>query len=188
MAEISKTGFWTGDSAHVHHVHCPPLAQWIVDFLKDQKDKQIYDFGCGMGKYLKTLQDAGFKKLQGFEGDPPRKGDYFNNIYCQDLTQPFTLPEKGNCIFLEVAEHVPAQYETQLLKNVTDACDNILISSWAIRGQGGFGHVNCLDNHEAIDRFEKLGFTYLEKESKDGRSIIDSSAGWFKNTLMIFKR
>lgn len=187
MSEIAETGFWLGDTAHIHHVYCSPLAKWIIDFLKEDIDKQTYDFGCGLGNYLLALQGAGFTKLQGYEGDPPVK-KVFDNIFQQDLTKPFVVPEKGNCIFLEVAEHVPAEFEEQLLNNVASACDGKLITSWAIRGQAGFGHINCLDNHEAIDRITRLGFKYSEEDSLGARGVIDESAPWFKNTLLIFEK
>ena len=60
--------------------------------------------------------------------------------------------------------------------------------SWANRGQGGDGHVNCLDNHEVINKLEKLNFRYCKDVSAEARSIDLSSAPWFKNTIMIFEK
>jgi hypothetical protein len=75
-----------------------------------------------------------------------------------------------------------------MLNNVVSACKDKIITSWAIRGQAGFGHVNCLDNHESINKFESLGFKYLKQDSEEARSIDLSSAPWFKNTILIFDR
>ena len=92
---ISGTGFWDAQSAHLFHGHSQPLVNWIANYL--EKDKQIYDFGCGTGQYLKRLSDAGFQELLGFEGDPPVQRE-FPHIVQQDLTKSFILPKKGNVI------------------------------------------------------------------------------------------
>jgi len=187
--EIAPTGYWssTDPTLDKEHHNCRPLAQWLIDYLSEDKETPIYDFGCGFGFYLNELKKAGFQNVTGFEGDPP-VNKLFNNIKTQDLTKPFSVPQKGTCIFLEVAEHVPAQYEDALLDNVIKACDKKIIMSWAVRGQHGKGHVNCLNNDEAIAKFEKLGFRYCEEDSLAARQIDLSIAPWFKNTIMIFEK
>ena len=62
--------------------------------------------------------------------------------------------------------------------------------SWAIRGQKGWGHVNCLNNDEVIDKLTKKGLIYLPEESAAARAtIIDGdTCPWFKNTVLIFKK
>jgi hypothetical protein len=192
---MSNTGYWESKDLHMSHGYSLPLVNWITAYLKDQKEKQVYDFGCGTGQYLNKLNEAGFKKLMGFDGVVPENKE-FDNIKSQDLAVPFILPEKGNCIFLEVAEHVPAQYEKILLDNIVGACNDKLIMSWAVRGQGGFGHVNCLNNDEVINRMAARGMIYLKEDTESARKVIvsdvlDISGGhlpWFKNTLLIFKK
>lgn len=188
MKEIAETGYWNGETAHHHHVHSKELSDWIVNFLKerDQLTTYISDFGCGLGNYLKDLKEAGFNRLIGFEGDIP-VNKVFDNIYKQDLTKPF-LSALGNVISLEVGEHIDAKYMDTYLENIQAACSDYLITSWAVRGQGGFGHVNELDNHEIIPHFEKRGFKLLEKETQEARSVIQDNAWWFRNTILIFKK
>ena len=84
MSEISNTGYWKSETAHIHHVYCPPLSKWIINYLKNFKEKPLYDFGCGLGMYLYDLELDGFSKTKGFEGDPPIK-KACNNITKQDL-------------------------------------------------------------------------------------------------------
>lgn len=189
ISKISETGFWSGESAHVHHVHSKPLSQWICKFLSEDKDKRIYDMGCGLGNYLKDLANAGFTDLVGFEGDIP-VNKVFSNIWRQDLTKPINeaLVNKGNVICLEVGEHIPAEFQDQLLQNIKQLCNGYLIMSWAVRGQVGFGHVNCLNNGEVIEIMERYGFKYLHGYSQDARAVIDDTTPWFKNTIMIFSR
>lgn len=185
---ISGTGYWESNTK-LYHVVCEPLCNWIINYLKNYKDIPLYDFGCGNGHYLKHFNDNGFNKLTGFEGKFPKYPE-FNNIIEQDLTKPFNVSEPGNCVFLEVAEHIPAQYEDIMLKNISNACSNKLIMSWAVRGQGGQGHVNCLDNEEVIDKMLDYGFKYLKRDTTIARKSIpdDNPYIWFKTTTMIFKK
>ena len=187
MKEIAETGYWNGETAHIHHVHSKELSEWICEFLKEDKAKITYDFGCGLGNYLKDLQEKGFSNLIGYEADPSKK-KVFEPIISKDLTIPFVLPIGGNVISLEVGEHIPKKYQDIYLDNVTKGCNGYLIISWAIKGQAGFGHVNCLDNHEIIPEIEKRGFKYLEKDSMSARSVIKDNAAWFRNTILIFKK
>lgn len=185
--EITKTGFWKNVEAN-HHGCCEELCQWIIKFFENEKDKPVYDFGCGIGQYSRRLSNAGFDVV-GFEGSVPPLRE-FGNIQEQDLSKPFTLPKKGNCVFLEVAEHIPAQFENVLLDNISNACDNKLVMSWALRGQGGWGHVNELNNEEAISRIEAKNFIYLPEQTLSARQAIpdNTKLPWFKNTTLIFEK
>lgn len=193
-SKISNTGYWSGDNAHVHHVHSFKLAQWISDLLSGKfsivsmpKDKRIYDFGCGMGEYLKQLDRDGFTNLVGFEGDVPVK-KVFDGIFQQDLTQPISeaFADKGDVIMLEVGEHVPQEFESALIDNVSRLCRGYLVLSWAIPGQDGYGHVNCKSNEDVIEMLRLKGFVYLPTLTEEARFNVDDNAPWFRNTLMVF--
>jgi SAM-dependent methyltransferase len=186
MNDIHENGFWSGETAYLHHHYCIELGKWVGDFIKD-KDKTIYDFGCGLGNYLNYLKEQNFTKLVGFEGEIP-KNKVYDLIIEKDLTVPFLLSEKGNVISFEVGEHIPKRFQDIYIDNITNNCNNYLIMSWAIIGQTGFGHVNCLDNEEVITEVTKRGFNYLEKESMEAREVILENTLWFKNTLLIFKK
>ena len=189
MKEIAKTGYWNGETAHLHHVHSQELSNWICEFLNQRifNYELIRDMGCGLGNYLKDLQEFGFTNLCGFEADIP-KNKVFDNIIQQDLTVPLEFSPKGVVISLEVGEHIPAEYMDVYLNNICNNCSNYLITSWAVRGQEGFGHINCLDNHEIIPLIEKRGFKLMKEETKEVRSVIKDNTWWFKNTILIFKK
>lgn len=188
--EISKTGYWNGETAHIHHCRSIPLENWIVDYFNKinyPKTKRYWDFGCGLGYYLKALKDAGFYGGIGIEGQIPVKKVY-SSIYALDITTSLKFTDKGIIICLEVMEHIPSQLTDRVLKNITSNCENKLILSWGIRNQEGFGHVNCLDNHEVIPIIESYGFSFLDQDTKDARSVIDDTTPWFKNTILIFQK
>jgi hypothetical protein len=191
MSEISKTGFWNGETAHHHHVHSEKLSEWIIKFLGDRGQTSIIDFGCGLGNYCKDIKDffGNWVDVLGVEGNKPKQAVYTNMIE-QDLTKSFLIDNFpcNTAISLEVGEHIPKEHMATYLDNITHHCEKYLITSWAVRGQEGFGHVNCLDNHEIIPEFEKRGFELMQKETEDARSVIEDKAHWFKNTLFVLKR
>lgn len=182
---ISTTGYWLNNVPTQEHKHSIQLSEWLCKYLSNYKKTQIIDFGCGQGNYLNDLKNNSFNKLLGVEGDPIENNNV--EIIKKDLTNDFNLDKKGVVISLEVGEHIPSFYQNTYLQNLKKHCDSILIMSWAIRGQGGYGHVNELNNDEIIPIIENLGFTYLENDTNDARSVITEDCYWFRNTLLVFK-
>jgi 2-polyprenyl-3-methyl-5-hydroxy-6-metoxy-1,4-benzoquinol methylase len=183
---ISETGFWYQNVANNSHLHSNTLCEYMSTIL--DKNKQIIDFGCGLGEYLSTFKEKGFEKLVGVEG---YKIDNFkfDNIKIQDLTEDFDLQIKGNVISLEVGEHIPKTYEDTFINNITKHCDNLLILSWAVPEQGGVGHCNEQPNDYIISKIVSKGFEFLENETKKIRNYPeDFCCPWFRNTLLIFKK
>lgn len=191
MNEISNTGFWNGETAHHHHVHSEKLSQWIYDFCLKHEIKYVTDFGCGLGEYLAKLSPILVSAI-GVEGSIPKQSK-FDNITQLDLTTDLLDSEYGYLfaqlgISLEVGEHIPTEFMGVYLDNITFHSKKYLITSWAVRGQAGFGHVNCLDNNEILPEFEKRGFELMEAETKQVRGVIEDKAHWFRNTLFVFKK
>jgi 2-polyprenyl-3-methyl-5-hydroxy-6-metoxy-1,4-benzoquinol methylase len=182
---ISSTGVWSDTLADNFHEYSVELGLWLVKNLN--KTKHVNDLGCGNGSYLKDLKNAGYKKLQGYDGKVP-SGKVFENILQQDLTHPFEVQTKGQVLCLEVGEHIPKEFEQVFLDNICNACDSTLILSWAIIGQTGGGHVNCQENDYVIAEAEKRGFEFKPEETKSIRETIGATCYWFKNTLMVFEK
>jgi len=182
-----RNGFWHPEFAKQHHVHSQKVSNWIMNFLSEDKETPIYDFGCGMGSYLSDLYNNGHKNVTGIEMFPP-KTDYEFTIKSQNLAESFRYETKGNVISLEVGEHLPSQHMDTYLDNITSHCSKYLIISWALRGQGGFGHFNELNNNEVIPQITKRGFEYLSEASMDARRDIEEDFWYFRNSIMVFKK
>lgn len=62
--------------------------------------------------------------------------------------------------------------------------------SWAVVGQTGWGHVNCVSNETAINKITNRGMKFLESETNEIRNMIsdDNPYPWFKNTTLIFRK
>jgi hypothetical protein len=190
MSEISETGYWNGETAHQHHVHSEKLSEWICMFIIEQEIVTMTDFGCGLGNYCYDVESLTMCQALGIEGNIPKQAVH-KHIEELDLTTDLTNSTDLTSelvLSLEVGEHIPKKHMATYLDNITNHAEQYLITSWAVRGQEGFGHVNCLDNHEIIPEFEKRGFQLMEKETEDARSIIEDKAHWFRNTLFVFKR
>lgn len=184
---IHETGYWPSNGIEGWHYHSKNVNDWIIEYLKNRKSETIYDFGCGLGDYLLNLHKNGFTDLIGFEGDPSRQHEGFQ-IIKQNLAEPFNLEKKGIIISLEVGEHIPLEYEKIFLENLYNNCSDLLILSWATRGQGGVGHYNEQNNDEIIPKVESLGFKLKESDTQDIRKVPEDNCWYFKNTLMIFEK
>jgi hypothetical protein len=104
MSEISKTGFWDGETAHHHHVHSEKLSEWIINFIIEQEIETMTDFGCGLGQYCDDIESQTMCKAIGIEGNKPKEA-VFNTIHEFDLTKDLTINFGFSCdlaISLEV--------------------------------------------------------------------------------------
>lgn len=183
---MTETGIWDQWTADKYHQSSPRLAKWIAgEFGRDGTEVPIIDFGCGNAFYVGELASLGFKTL-GVEGYN-LNNFHHNNILIHDLTKPLDLGYKGNIMSLEVLEHIDKKYESIVLDNITKHCYGTLIISWALTGQPGIGHVNCVEQSYAIDQVVKRGFKFLVRPTKDARENVDENTDWFRRTLLVFR-
>lgn len=180
---MNAHGIWTQEEADKYHQSSPKLARWIYNYLDN--DYPVYDFGCGNGFYLHELEQGGFL-CWGIEGGITDR--LCNNIMYKDLTAYVKVPSKGSVLSLEVGEHLPKWAEQTFLNTITDACHKDLIISWALPGQPGVGHVNCLPKEYIISEIERRGFKFLPDFTEDARKNIDPNCDWFERTLLVFER
>ena len=104
-----------------------------------------------------------------------------------DLTLPlYGLPLYDWIISLEVAEHIPKNFEAIYIDNLVRHAREGLVISWAAPGQKGYSHVNNrpLDYVKSI--MEGHGFKYDAKSSDILRrsAVVD----WFKTNINVFRR
>lgn len=178
---------WSLKEAKVEHHSSKNMAQAIFE-LQQANGKKVIDFGCGRGDYLAHLKSKGVE-CYGYEGTPDiEKISVFKPVVCVDLSKPLEIEHKGNVVCIEVAEHIPAEFENQLLTNITNACDGWLLLSWAVIGQGGNGHVNERDSEYVIQTVEKLGFKYHDKISDAIRESAGNDLWWFKKSVYFFTK
>ena len=185
---ISQTGFWTieGSKFEYEHAYDSGVSNALVSLAKKLNIQKSYDFGCGPGKYVQNFRNNGIE-ASGYDGNPITS--QIENCSVQDLTSDFQLDPVDFLLCLEVCEHVPREYEDKLLQTIDRHVNpgGTLVLSWAVVGQGGFGHVNCQNNDYVIKKFESMGYTYDEIESLLLRSEV-TNATWFRNTILVFNK
>jgi hypothetical protein len=66
---IHSNGDCEGLEARRQHKYDDSLGVSLTHFFKSEKVKSLVDFGCGMGKYVKTFQENDINAV-GFDGNP----------------------------------------------------------------------------------------------------------------------
>jgi hypothetical protein len=87
---------------------------------------------------------------------------------------------------LEVGEHIPKQFEQIFLNNIDKYNAKGVVLSWALKGQGGFGHFNEQNNDYVKRAMAARG--YKNDLAAEERLRAAASLSWFKNTIMVFRK
>lgn len=186
---VHKHGFWENmTDADIQKEHCFDLnlCNSIINFLKNEGASKVVDFGCGTGQYVEKFIARGIN-TDGFDGNPdtPRITKGLGKVL--DFTNPIVFEQPYDWVMsLEVGEHIPAEFEDVFINNLHKNNKNGIILSWAVKGQGGLGHVNCQNNDYVKSKICGLG--YVCDEAAENVMRAHSSLSWFKNTIMVFRR
>jgi tryptophanyl-tRNA synthetase len=195
--EATTTGAWClakGGELFGHplaplHFLDAGVAPAVFDLLS-AGNATVLDVGAGSGQYGRYFLSRGFPAAQ-YEGvDGALNVEEFTSGFVRwaDLSLPYDR-EGGPAdwvMSLEVGEHLPAKYEATFLDTLhrNNRCG--LVLSWAVPGQAGKGHVNCLSNAAVRERVEPRGYVYDAAfvDATRAKAELD----WFKNTFMLFRR
>jgi len=183
---IHETGKWIGETAEKCHKHDDKLSKGIIEFLKKENCKNVVDFGCGMGLYVRDLNSVGITTC-GFDGNPVTPKLTNNTCGVIDLSVDFDLKRQFDWVVsLEVGEHLPKKYEKTYIQNLDKHAKNGIILSWALVNQGGAGHVNEASNQYIKNIFNKLGY----ENDLNAENILrtESKLWWFRKTIMVFRK
>lgn len=180
---ISEKGYWIGEDVVCEHAFDGKLCQALITFFRT-KGGTVCDLGCGMGEYTRKMREAGIS-ADGFDGNPntPQLTNGLANVL--DLSVPVNFPKKYDWVLsLEVGEHLPPEYERIFINNVVNNNCKGIILSWAVEGQGGYGHFNCRNNDYVKQQIMDCGYDNDIETEKWLRDNVELS--WFKNTIMVF--
>lgn len=187
---IGLNGSWSHTSFNGHAFDLS-LARFIGKICEMLFIRTVYDFGCGVGWYVRYLRDRGLD-VQGYDGNENVReisSLFFNNgFYCQriDLSKPVMSDEKADMVMsLEVGEHIPPEEEGVFIDNIVTNAEKYVLLSWAIPGQNGDGHINCRENGYIVSELKKRGFRLNVPVSILLRK--NASLPWMTKTLMFFE-
>jgi len=193
LGYIDKRGMWIGNMGNSNTImvgggNPHKIDTGLITNLSSifEEDSTIVDFGCGNADYIKQLISEGFE-CEAYDGNPntPEMTDGIGKVL--DLSKRFDLGKKFDYVIsLEVAEHIPKEYEEIYIDNLIRHTDYYLITSWGVKGQGGDGHVNEQDNDYVLNLYNKKGMVYQKEISEALRNI--ATLDWFKNTIFVFSK
>lgn len=139
------------------------------------------DLGCGDGWLVYTARTAGVPVSVGVEvsDDAQRYAPVGTQIIAHDLTQPLDLGRKFDMVWCtEVAEHLPEEAATELVRTLTWHTHKYLVFTAAIPGQGGFNHINCQPQEYWREMLEEFGLVYRKELTDQLRSTWAATTGW----------
>jgi cyclopropane fatty-acyl-phospholipid synthase-like methyltransferase len=183
---IHTNGYWQGLEAASQHIHDDSLGVSLTIFFKNENVKNLADFGCGMGNYVKTFRENNINAI-GFDGNP-NTPELTNNLgKVLDLSVPKKFDEPFDWVMsLEVGEHLPPKFEDIFIENLHNNNKYGIVLSWAVKGQGGHGHFNEQNNDYIKSKICKLG--YINDIDSENKLRKDSNLSWFKKTIMVFRK
>jgi hypothetical protein len=121
--------------------------------------QSLINFGAGKGHYEIFLDELGYTGSKySLDAAPSVENLTKGAVHYGDLTLPLSLPPHDWVLSLEVAEHIPPQFEAVFMTNLIKHTKYGIIISWAPLQQRGHGHVNLKSKAEVVELFEKYGF------------------------------
>ncbi len=183
---INENGFWEGSESKSQHVYDSTLSEALLNFLKKEEVKTICDFGCGLGNYVKHFKDNNIDAT-GYDGNPntPELTNNLCNVLDLSIPKKFDIPFNW-VMSLEVGEHLPKKFEDIFINNLHSNNENGIILSWAVKGQGGHGHINEQNNDYIKSKICDLG--YINDVEAENELRKHPTLWWFKKTIMIFRK
>ena len=157
-------------------------------FLYFTSGKYVASFGDGPGRYKQLLNDSG--KLIGYDaydGAPYCDVTSEGRVRFLDLTLPqYGLPLYDWVMSLEVAEHIPAEFESVYIDNIVRHAKEGIVLSWARPGQGGYQHINERHFEYVVNLLDGLGFSHDKENSEKMRN--SAELAWLRNNVNVYRR
>jgi hypothetical protein len=185
---VSLHGGWCKDISGKEsklHMTDNNLAKELSNLLQNKK---VASFGDGPGEYKRIITGLNkVKSYDAFDGAPYAEETTNNLVQHLDLSVPvYHLPLYDWVVSMEVAEHIPKQYEQIFIDNLTRHAKEGIILSWSVVGQEGHSHVNNQDLPYVEEQLRKRGFK-IDK-ALTNRVKGASSFHWLKRNLYVYLR
>lgn len=149
----------------------------------------IVDLGARIGMYTRYFRERSCVRLAlAYDGGIGVREMSSGLVQHLDLTQLHNIGVFDWVLSLEVAEHIPPEYESVYIENLHRHNRKGIIMSWAFPGQSGVGHVNEQHAPQVRLMFKELGYLFDPRATRRLRSTCHSHLSYFMNTLLVFRR
>jgi hypothetical protein len=163
------------------------LAAGVLREIVSDDFVTVGDFGAGGGHYSRWFNETGLVHAFAFDGTPEIEDITGGRVTYLDLSKTQSLNRTFDWVFsIEVAEHVPQEFEEVLLDNWARHAKQGLIVSWSAQ-ELGIGHVNPQPIDRTIDFIQKSTGMVFDKAATDKlRSACTKN--YIANTASVFRR
>lgn len=160
----------------------------VNEFSNFLKGKRVASFGDGPGEYKRLIsQLSQVVVYDGYDGAPFGEETTNHDVRFLDLSVPiYHLEQYDWIISLEVAEHIPKEFESIYLDNLVRHAKEGIILSWAKIGQGGHSHVNNQNFDYVKTQMELRGFKHDQKMSTYFKS--KATLSWLQDNINVYRR
>lgn len=126
-------------------------------------------------------------KYDAYDGAPFAETTTNGIVNFLDLSVPiYHLVAYDWIISIEVAEHIPPEFESVFIGNLVRHAKEGIILSWARLGQKGHSHVNTREYEYVKMRLKSFGF-YVD-ESATNNLKRSAKAYWLKYNIFVYRR
>jgi SAM-dependent methyltransferase len=159
------------------------------DLIKNFKPSNMIDIGCGEGHAIKWFVDNGVDAI-GIEGSTKalENSPVKDRIIIHDYTKgPYKVESAFDLAWsCEFVEHVESRFSSNYM--TTFSCSPVVAMTYSEPqwSDGGHHHVNCQPQSYWNDKFDTLGYAWMEEYSMHLRSI--ATARWVKPTVSVFRK
>ena len=139
-----------------------------------------------MGSYVRHFLGCGLA-TSGFDGNPATPQLSKGTCAVLDLSTVADVAAPRDWVLsLEVGEHLPRAHEGAFMENLHRHNSRGMVLSWALKGQGGTGHVNEQDNDYIKAKICAKGYV----NDLDAEQALRAAAAfpYFKRTIMVFRK
>lgn len=159
----------------------------ILEYFKKAGATSYLDIGCGPGGMLDEALSLGYD-VQGVDGDFKVGRKNPNKVCIHDYTNgPLTFDKSFDLVWsCEFVEHVEEKYLDNFMQ--TFSSGKTVCMTFAPPNTPGHHHVNCNTEEYWIAIFEKYGFTFNQRLTKELRKKSSMKRKFFKKYGLVFKK
>lgn len=167
-------------------------AKIVLDIFKNFfMPESVFDFGCGVGTWLRAWQDLGVKKIYGIDANTmddaallvPRE-----KIKIIDFeNEPYEIKRFDLAMSLECLEHI-SESRAVCAVDTLASCADIILFSAAAPMQVGTNHINCQPLQYWVDIFSSKGFSCYDLIRPKCINYALPVAPWYVQNILVFAK